>query len=124
MNNTAKNLRIASVIQLVLGIFTLLLTQVLMKNGTVTNMSAGDAMMNLMAVYAGAGLQIVAGLVGLLRAGKKSLFAFILGILLYLPQLWGLFSAKGELKTIIWHIIMLAIAYFYMHNAYQNYKRA
>ena len=124
MNNTSKNLKIASVIQLVLGIFTLLLTQVLMKNATSIDMSAGDAMMNLMAVYAGAGLQIIAGLVGLLRAGKKSLFAFILGILLYLPQLWGLFAADGKITTIAWHIVMLVIAYFYMHNAYQNYKRA
>ena len=124
MNTTAKHMRIASLIQIILGIISIVTAQIVMKNGdtSAAGLAADDMMLELILAYGGAGLQILAGLVGLLRAGKKSLITVILGILLYIPQLWRFFQTDGNTGKIVLQIAMLVITYYYLHMAHKAFK--
>ena len=124
MRRGTKHLRIASLIEIVLGVLGILLTVFLLRRGdaSTAEVSGKTAMGLLIAAYAGYGLQIFAGLMGLLLASKKSLFTVILGMLLYIPQLIAFWHADNTLFTIVLNILLLLIPYYYLHNAYRNYK--
>lgn len=124
MRKGTKHLRIASVIQIILGVLGILLTVFLLREGdaSTAEVSGKTAMGLLIAAYAGYGLQIFAGLMGLLLANKKSLFTVILGVLLYIPQLIAFWRAGTDFWTIVLNILLLLIPYYYLHNAYRNYK--
>lgn len=117
-------MRIASLIEIVLGVLGILLTVFLLRRGdaSTAEVSGKTAMGLLIAAYAGYGFQIFAGLMGLLLASKKSLFTVILGVLLYIPQLIAFWHADNTLFSIVLNILLLLIPYYYLHNAYRNYK--
>lgn len=124
MNNLTKNVKTASIIQIVLGVITVIITQFLLKNGDATSsgLSTSGMFLQLGLIYAGAALQILAGIVGLASMNKKSLLAVILGVLIYIPQLWNLFATRNSISLIVVHIVLLVITYYYVHSVYQNYK--
>lgn len=124
MENSKRNMRIAGIIQIVLGIGTILLTYFLMAKGdaSAAGLSAKKSLAILVMTYGCAGFQILAGLIGAAKAGKKSLLTVVLGVILFIPQLWNFYSADGKISLIIVNIILLAIPYFYMSSAYKCYK--
>lgn len=89
MRSGTKHLRIASAIQIILGLGGILLTYFLIGQGDISNsgISAEHALLTLILTYCGHAFQILAGLFGLLLSKKKSLFTVILGVLLFIPQL-------------------------------------
>lgn len=42
----------------------------------------------------------------------------ILGVILFVAQLWNFFQAGSEMVEIIINIVLLVIPYYYLHNAY------
>lgn len=124
MRSGTKHLRIASVIQVIVGIIGLLITHFLIGAGdvTVTGVDPNTALGILVLTYAGNIFQIIAGIVGFMRANKKSLLTVIFGILLFVPCLVFFLHLDGNIGLIIVNIITLAIPYYYLHNAYKNFK--
>ena len=124
MRSGTKYLRVASVIQIILGAASILLTHYLVGNGDVSiaGISAPEALGALILAYGMAVFQILAGLIGLMMADKKSLFTVFLGILLFLPQLVHFFNIKGNIGMILVNVVALAIPYLYLHNAWKNYR--
>ena len=124
MRSGTKHLRIASAIQIILGLCGILLTYFLIGQGDISNsgISAEHALLTLILTYCGHAFQILAGLFGLLLSKKKSLFTVILGVLLFIPQLITFIHVKNDIALIIINVILLAIPYYYLHNAYKNLK--
>lgn len=124
MKSSSKHLRIASNLQIVLGIASILLTRFLIGHGdvSVAGLTGEQALKSLMQSYAGASFQIIAGAIGLALSNKKSIITVILGILLFIPQLAAFLNANGSIPYIVGNIILLAIPYYYLHNAYKNFK--
>lgn len=123
MRSGTKHLRIASVLQIVLGIAYIIFMQFLVKNGDFSNTDGEKALFKVMLSYGGAAFQIVAGLLGLLLANKKSIITVILGILLFIPQLVAFINVKDNIVLIIINAVLLAIPYYYLHNAWKNFKK-
>lgn len=42
----------------------------------------------------------------------------IMGVILFVAQLWNFFQAGNEMVEIIINIVLLVIPYYYLHNAY------
>ncbi len=69
-------------------------------------------------------ISILAGLLGLLLAGKKSLLTVIMGVILFVAQLWNFFQAGNGAIEIVINIVLLVIPYYYLHNADLRRKHA
>ena len=127
MRNGTKHLRIASIIQMILGVVSIALTYFLVGKLTsedlvIAGISGKEAIGILFATYAGAAFQIIAGIFGLLLSKKKSIITVIFGILLFIPQLLTFIHLDGNVLLIIVNIVLLLIPYYYLHNAYKNFK--
>ena len=85
---------------------------------TMIMMFGPTALFGLTALYVLNGFKILAGLLGLLLAGKKSLLTVIMGVILFVAQLWNFFQAGNGAIEIVINIVLLVIPYYYLHNAY------
>ena len=72
--------------------------------------------------YGGCAFQVFAGLVGLVLANKKSVFTFLLGILLFLPVLANFLQTEGEIAAIFITAVTLVCPYLYLRGAWKNLK--
>lgn len=124
MRSGSKHLRIASVIQILLGVISIISTYFLIGEADIeaTGISAEHALIILIATYCGAAFQVLAGIIGLLLSNKKSILTVLCGILLFIPQLITFLHVQDNIVMIIINIVFLAIPYFYLHNAYKNFK--
>ena len=126
MRNGTKGLRIASVIQILLGVASIFIRYYLIGEATAfhINMQGEQASLISLTTYGAAFFQILAGLLGLLLAKKKSLLTLILGVLLFLPQLIHFIKIQDNITLIIINAILLVIPYYYLHSAYKNFKQS
>ena len=46
----------------------------------------------------------------------------VLGVLIFVAQLASFFQSGNGMAEIIINIVLLAIPYYYLHNAVKNYK--
>jgi len=124
MRSGTKHLRIASVIQIIMGIISLIAVYFMIGAGDVTVSGAAPEKVLLVLVftYCGYVFQVLAGIIGLLLANKKSLLTVILGVLLFIPSLISFIHVQQDIKLIIVNAVLLAIPYYYLHNAFKNYK--
>ena len=124
MRAGTKNLRIASVLEIIIGAASLFLTHYLVGHGdvTVAGISAPTALGLLAAAYGLAVFQILSGIFGLMMADKKSLLTVVLGVALFIPQLAHFLNIKGSIGMIIVNIVILVIPYLYLNSAYKNFK--
>ena len=124
MRSGTKHLRIASVLQIVLGVSSILLTYFLAGEADETTIlvSGEEALWALVTAYAGGGFQVLAWLIGLALAKKKSILTVILGVILFIPQLLYFMHLDGNIGLIVFNIILLVIPYYYLHNAWKNFK--
>ena len=125
MRKGTKGLRIASIIQILLGTASVVATYFLIGEATAANvnMDGEQALLALVITYAAAFFQILAGVIGLLLAKKKALLTLILGALLFLPQLIHFINVKDNIVLIIINAVLLAIPYYYLYSAYKNFKQ-
>lgn len=126
MRSGTKHLRIASAIQIVLGITTILATYLLIGEAdeTMITMAPEKALGILVMTYASGFFQIFSGIAGLCLANKKSIITVILGAVLFIPQHAMYTYAGYSISTIILNGLMMLLPYYYWHNAYMNYKEA
>lgn len=119
-----KHLRIASLIIIILGLASIILTYFLAGEVDSTNLtvSGEEALKQIIISYCLGAFQVFAGLFGLILSKKKSLFTVILGLLLFLPALINFINLDDNITLIVVNIITLIIPYYYLHNAYKNFK--
>ena len=67
-------------------------------------------------------MEIITGLVGVLSANKKSSLVLILGIVLFIVNLWEFFTYDQNITQIVIHALTLIVPYYYLHNAYRNIR--
>ena len=89
---------------------------------TVAGLDPEKALGILVLTYGGQAFQVLAGLLGLLLSKKKSLLTVILGVLLFVPQLIAFLHVKNDIALILVNAVLLAVPYYYLHNAYKNFK--
>ena len=108
MRSGTKHLRIASVLQIVLGVSSILLTYFLAGEADETTIlvSGEEALWALVTAYAGGWFQVLAGLIGLALAKKKSILTVILGVILFLYILY-IILIKKILEVRIWKKVCL-----------------
>lgn len=125
MRSGTKHLRIASVLQILLGVGSFCAARFLVGEADVSGLGvSGEEALGILALtYGGYVFQVVAGLFGLILAGKKSLFTVILGVLLFVPQLVNFLHTEGNILLIVVNAVALVIPYYYLHNAWKNFKR-
>ena len=98
MRRGTKHLRIASVIQIVLGAVSAAAIYLMIgTEGAAAGVDPQAALAALLLSYAGQALRVIAGLFGLLLSNKKSLFTVILGVLLFVPQLAAFLQVDGSI---------------------------
>ena len=124
MRSGTKGLRIASLLQIIFGVGYFFLARYLLGEGEVVlgDMSGEDALMTVLISYGGCAFQVIAGLIGLALANRKSLLTVILGILLFLPVLVNFIKTEGDVLTIVITAVTLVFPYLYLHNAWKNFK--
>ena len=124
MKNGTKGLRLASVLQIILGISSIVVTYFLIDKVGINDIkNIGDsAIYSLIITYGLSLFQVIAGIFGLLLSKKKSIITVIFGLLLFIPQLINFININGNIALIIVNIVFLFIPYYYLHSAYKNYK--
>ncbi len=124
MRSGTKMLRIASLLQIVFGVGYFFLARFLLGEGEVVlgDLSGEDALMTVLISYGGCAFQVIAGLLGLALANRKSLLTVILGIALFIPVLANFLQTQGNVVTIIVTAVTLIFPYLYLHAAWKNYK--
>lgn len=90
--------------------------------GLIGNIDAEISLLGLFLLYGTNGFKILAGVLGLFLANKKSLLTVLFGILLFAAQLVGFLQVGNDLAAIIIHIVLLVIPYYYLHNAVRNFR--
>ena len=122
--NHAKHLRIAGLLEILLGAVSILAVRGLLSLGGAADATAAQAtaaLGGLTLLYVGYGFQNLAGLLGICLAGRRSLLTVILGVLLFVVQLVGFLNTSGMVEIVI-NIVLLVIPYYYLHNAYKIYR--
>lgn len=123
----SKHLRIAGFLEILIGVVMLLVTWFLVGSGdfskVVNEGLADNALMSITVLYGFHIFEIFTGIIGVLRANKKSYFALILGIILFVINLWEFFTyADMGILQIVMHALTLVVPYYYIHNAFRNIK--
>lgn len=124
MRSGTKMLRAASLLQIIFGVGYFFLARFLLGEGEVVlgDLSGEDALMTVLISYGGCAFQVIAGLLGLALANRKSLLTVILGIALFIPVLANFLQTQGDVVTIIITAVTLVFPYLYLHAAWKNYK--
>ena len=124
MRSGTKMLRVASLLQIIFGVGYFFLARFLLGEGEVVlgDLSGEDALMTVLISYGGCAFQVIAGLLGLALANRKSLLTVILGIALFIPVLANFLQTQGDVVTIIITAVTLVFPYLYLHAAWKNYK--
>ena len=124
MRKGTKMLRIASFLQIISGVVYFFLARFLLGEGEIIlgDLSGEDALMTVLISYGGCAFQVLAGLIGLALANKKSFFTVLLGVLLFIPVLANFLKTEGDVVTIIITAATLVFPYLYLHGAWKNFK--
>ena len=125
MRSGTKLLRVGSVLQILLGVGSIFLARFLLgadDPGTGAGIEGETAVGILFATYGGYAFQILAGLLGLALANKKSFFTVILGVLLFIPTLITFLHTDGNIPVIVVNAVCLLIPYVYLRGAWKNFK--
>ena len=126
MRKGSKHLRIAGFLEILLGAGSIAAILFLLgadgSSVELTDGAAKTAFWDLILLYGFNGFKILAGLLGICLANRKSLFTVILGVLLFLVQLVAFVQVKDDMTQIIINLVLLIIPYYYLHTAIRNYK--
>ncbi len=127
MLSGSKHLRYASILEIIIGILMIVFVRMLLGadvdyTAVLNETTASNAMLALVAAYGVHVFEILVGIIGLIKANKKSILTVILGVLLFVVNLWDFFTYDTNVMQIIFHFITLLVPYYYLHNAWKNYK--
>ena len=124
MRNGTKMLRIASLLQIFFGVAYFFFARFLLGAGEVSlgDLSGEDALMTVLISYGGCAFQVIAGLIGLAFANKRSFLTVLFGILLFIPVLANFLKTEGDVVIIVITAVTLVFPYLYLHGAWKNLK--
>ena len=127
MLSGSKHLRYASILEIVIGILIIVFVRMLLGadvdyTAVLNETTASNAMLALVAAYGAHFFEILVGIIGLIKANKKSILTVILGVLLFVVNLWNFFTFDTDVMQIIFLFSTLLAPYYYLHNAWKNYK--
>lgn len=124
MRKGSKHLRIAGFLEMVIGVVSIVLIRMLLTEGgdAVSDEAAKDALFGIVGLYVADGFKILAGLLGILLANKKSLLTVICGVVLFFAHLITFLQGGLDTTQIIIYALLMVIPYYYLHNAVRNYR--
>ena len=121
-----KFLKTASILEIVIGLASLLMAWFIVGKGDFSDLLkegfASQIFLSILLVYGIHIFEILAGVIGLTKSSKKSVFVLILGIILFGINLVEFFTFDNDMIAIIIHAVSLVVPYFYLHGAYMNLK--
>lgn len=121
-----KSLRIGAILEILLGAASIFAVRMMLGSDTAfagSSLAEGESILySVFVLYGLCALQIVAGLLGLLLSGKKSLLTLVLGLGLFLVQLIRFLHVNGNIPLILGNVILLLIPYLYYRGAYRNFR--
>lgn len=123
----SKHLRIAGILEIIIGAAMLIFTWMLVGEGDFSEVlkdnAAGSVFISILVLYGFHIFEILTGIVGVARANKKSYLALILGIIIFAANLWKFFAYDDQTVTqILIHALTLVVPYYYLHNAFRNIR--
>lgn len=122
----SKHLRIAGVLEIILGIGSIIALRLLLgadeSYELFSEAAAESALLGVLYIYVANIFKVLSGILGICLANKKSLLTVICGGLLFIAQLFTFFKSGQDMIQIIINIVLLAIPYYYLHNAVKNYR--
>lgn len=122
----SKYLLVSSILEIVIGLVSLFTVWSLVGSGDfskiVADGLAGSALLSIVVVYGYHIYEIFAGIVGLIKHNKRSVFVCIVGFILFLINLTEFIAIKGDMINIIIHVITFIVPGLYILGAYQNLK--
>ena len=120
------HLRMASLLVILLGAGSIVAVRLLLgASGTGEGFSESElreGLAGIAGLYAVNGFKILAGLIGLALANKRSKLTVALGFLLFVAQLTAFLQIGNGIGEILIHILLLVIPYYYFHSALKNYR--
>lgn len=121
-----KYLTVTSVLEIIAGLASILLIRfLLVKGDTIVILSKEvetTALWGLVLIYGVNIFKILAGIIGLCFAHKKSIITVICGIILVLAHGSNAFVGEISILALTLDIIPLLIPAYYLYGAVQNYK--
>ncbi|WP_418290431.1 hypothetical protein, partial [Massilicoli timonensis] len=87
-----------------------------------SNEVAHDALWGLVYIYGVNAFKILAGVIALICANKKSMLSVVLGILLFFAHGFAFLAKEQTLAELITNLIMILPAYFYLSGAIKNLR--
>lgn len=127
MNRLGKKYLLAGgALEIAAGIISIVLIRFLLhqdeKLVLFSNEVAHDALWGLVYIYGVNAFKILAGVIALICANKKSMLSVVLGILLFFAHGFAFLAKEQTLAELITNLIMILPAYFYLSGAIKNLR--
>ena len=122
----SKHLRIAATLELLLGAAliagTFLGIGADTEFGGLVGLDPSKVLFGVSGMYAVNAFKVLTGLLGIALANKKSFLTVACGFICFIMQLSAFFqSGNGGLEIAV-NVVLLVIPYYYLHNAWLNFK--
>lgn len=125
--NGAVALRIAGVLEIIIGIISIMLTMWILKDGTENQVVFGlnvakEALLTLVAIYLLAGFRIISGFLAIIFSNKPkhSHFCLLLGCLLMIISITSMNKLDHSLDAVIFNYGLLLVPAIYIYGAVKN----
>ena len=122
----SKLLKIAGILELIIGVGTLIITWFIVGSADMSSVVNDDIAANVLllivVVYGIHIFEALAGLIGIIKANKKSVLTFVLGVILFFGNLVEFFTHDQDTIQIVIHAVTLIVPYLYLHGAFMNWK--
>ena len=122
----SKHLRIAATLELMMGAAliagTFLGIGADTEFGGLVGLDPSKVLFGVSGMYAVNAFKVLTGLLGIALANKKSFLTVACGFICFIMQLSAFFqSGNGGLEIAV-NVVLLVIPYYYLHNAWLNFK--
>ena len=122
----SKHLRIAATLELLMGAAliagTFLGIGADTEFGGLVGLDPLKVLFGVSGMYAVNAFKVLTGLLGIALANKKSFLTVACGFICFIMQLSAFFqSGNGGLEIAV-NVVLLVIPYYYLHNAWLNFK--
>ena len=122
----SKHLRIAATLELLMGAAliagTFLGIGADTEFGGLVGLDPSKVLFGVSGMYAVNAFKVLTGLLGIALANKKSFLTVACGFICFIMQLSAFFqSGNGGLEIAV-NVVLLVIPYYYLHNAWLNFK--
>ena len=122
----SKHLRIAATLELLMGAAliagTFLGIGADTEFGGLVGLDPSKVLFGVSGMYAVNAFKVLTGLLGIALANKKSFLTVACGFICFIMQLSAFFQSGNGGLEIADNVVLLVIPYYYLHNAWLNFK--